>query len=123
MRRYWTITAKATNLFVAVLLLVSGCAGLADRALLAESVLCLPPGIADVPPPPAMVNGTWVRTREGPGVLLHYHVGAQHIDVLWVDGEPMAIDPDATDMAVPVWIRTQREPCTWISEIVGAKRI
>lgn len=84
---------------------------------------CLPPGIADVPPTSALISADVVRTPYGPGWLIHYNVEDQHIDVVWVDGEPIAFDPNADDMAVAVWIRSQRAPCTWVSEIVGAQRI
>ena len=105
------------------MVLLMGCAGVAERMAPAEMALCLPPGIADVPPPATMVYARWVNTTHGPGMLIHYHVGERSIDVLWVEGVVMAIDPDAQDPTVPVWIRRSLDRCEWTREIVGGQLI
>ena len=119
-RTFFTAAMLATILMA---LLFDGCASGPIAGDDREDALCLPPGMAELPPPSAMLSAKGVRLFEGPGWLVYYRVAGKTVGVLWVKGELVAIDPDADDKAIPVWVRTGRHPCAWRSEIVGARRL
>ena len=106
---------------IAVAFLCSSCAGSLE-SVSQEPPMCLPPGITTLPSPSSITSGESVRTDVGPGILLRYRDTTHSIDIVWVQGEPIAIDPDATDSLVPVWIKSSEAPCRWYQEIVGGER-
>ena len=87
-----------------------------------EPSLCLPPGVTTLPSPSSITGGESVRTPFGPGILLHYQGEREAIDIVWVHGAPIAIDPDAADPLVPVWIKSPEAACRWHQEWVGGER-
>ena len=103
-------------------LVCMGCAGKLS-SVSDEPPMCLPPGITTVPSPSSITSGESVRTDLGPGILLHYRDTTHSIDIVWVKGEPIAIDPDATDPLVPVWVKSSEAPCRWRQEWVGGERV
>ena len=113
----WARTVIA--LVIAVLL--SGCSGLLV-SVSDEPPMCLPPGITALPSPSSITGGESVRTPFGPGILLHYQRGREAVDIVWVQGAPIAIDPDAADPMVPVWIKSPEAACRWHQEWVGGER-
>ena len=98
-----------------------GCAG-SLWSISDDSPICLPPGVMALPSPSSITGGESVRTPFGPGVLLHYQGEREAIDIVWVQGEPIAIDPDAADPMVPVWIKSPGVACRWHQEWVGGER-
>ena len=105
-----------------IALFFAGCAPILLANQDQQNAFWLPPGMTELPPASAMLSARSVRLLEGPGWLVHYRLEGKTVGVLWIDGEPVVIDPDSADKAVPVWVRTRRDPCTWRSEIVGALR-
>ena len=109
------------SLLLAGVLLV-GCASL-PASVSDDPPMCLPPGITTLPSPSSITSGESVRTDLGPGILLRYRDTTHSIDIVWVEGKPIAIDPDATDPLVPVWLKSSEAPCRWYQEWVGGERV
>ena len=113
---------KAWLSAVIVGLICVACAG--SVALVSqEPPMCLPPSVTTLPLPSSITSGESVRTDLGPGILLRYRDTTHSIDIVWVEGKPIAIDPDATDPLVPVWLKSSEAPCRWYQEWVGGERV